>query len=45
MERYLSDVGTSPPHDSDTPHGLVARLTTTTVRVHTIKSVGRRIIF
>ena len=27
---YLSEVGTSPPHDSDTPHRLVDRLTTTT---------------
>ena len=29
MERYLSKVGTSAPHDLDTPQGLVDRLTTT----------------
>ena len=28
-ENSLSKVGTSPPHDSDTPHELAARLTTT----------------
>ena len=29
-ERSLSKVGTSPPHNLDTPYGLVARKTTTT---------------
>ena len=28
-ERYLSKVGIFTPHDLDTPHGLVDRLTTT----------------
>ena len=31
QEGYLSEVGTSPPHNCDTPHGTEANKTTTTV--------------
>ena len=37
MEGSLSEAGTSPPHDLDTPHVPVARQTTTTTTTKTIQ--------